>query len=243
MTKFSKIKRLSILLGIISQPSVSSEDVIFMNGFEACPLNTTLNYDLSLGIPYWLQTYQDAEYWSLNSDQTLGMVISKPSDDGTVPDGMFTTAGISSTCSLNGDFDIAIDYEWQNIITPTFTGETGTDLWLDFIDTGEVARVLNYASYNGNHYTNVCDSSSCPGSIFGILSGVLKATRVGSQVTFYSTDTNSMVVPIASFNGTSYEGRVNFTIRGRQGGSSVEPRDAMEVNYLNLFIQADQLTY
>lgn len=238
-------KLLVLVLVSMSSSLYAGEDLIFYNDFEkviVCPeANSDIVYDLSIDSPEWFKSYKDNLYWSVETDPVEGLVISKPQEDGTIPASLFTTAGLVSGCSLIGDFYAELTYDWIDITIPTFTGETGVELFLVFQDTGEFARVLNYSSHDLTHRSNACDSntSTCPGTVFGAFAGKLVIERIGSDLTFYATDDNDQLVELATFQGSLYEGPVKISIRGRQGSNVFEPRDSMSVGISSMRIAGD----
>lgn len=174
----------------------------------------------------------------MTTDLELGLVVSKPIDDGSEPADLFTSAGIVSNCKLSGNFTVQVSYDWQSIITPTFNGTTGTDLWIDFPVSGEKARVFNFSSRDGTHKTNACNSSTCPQSFLAPFDGEMKVVRSGEELTFYATDLNGIIVTVATFTGPAYEGPAIIKIRGRQGLNTIQQRDAMSISFDSLHVEA-----
>jgi hypothetical protein len=216
-------------------------------------------YDLT-GNPGPLSKYWERGFWSVELGET-GLRVSKPADDGSTfrcddtAKNPYSTAGVESTFTVDGDFTVSVDYDWQQIVTPSFSkGLTEAVLLLTPITPPSYSiGIYNLRNDLGNHFTTFFVSTP-EGMTVGTLfnapeSGILKFQRINNVLSAYATDASGIETLVGSDDISEFAGPMQIKVQGRQGQQTHscevignERRDPMEIEFRDLSVEADVIT-
>jgi len=220
----------------------------------------TLDVDFSGGIDSNFTAFQERDFWNVTTDAT-GLRIYKLADDGSTysiedPE---SEAGLLSTFTVDGDFSVTVDYQWNYVENPTFSGGNSALTLQVWSPSDPNARfwLNNFRHWTTSHGTNFKSASATCSEVAASgfagptpTQGKLRIERVGGLLLGYATDASGQVKLRATFSCGLIGGPMTVVVAARQvqdinsgNFSQIDPRGPMDGSFNNLSASADAIAY